>query len=173
MKWKGKLIDHIFEEIKKDPEWQKTSERILVDPDIGVHLAIFNEPFLALVYKGEKKIESRFSINQVAPFKRIQKGDIVILKSSGGPVSGLFIAGEINFYSNLSKSKLKEIEKDFGKKICAHYDANFWVSRSDTRYVTLIEVGKIKALTPFKIDKKDRTAWAILRENQRNLLFAE
>jgi len=171
MKWKGKLIDNIFGEIKKDPEWEKTSERILIDPTIGVHLAIFNEPFLALIYKGEKKIESRFSINQVAPFKKISKGDIVILKSSGGPVTGLFLAGDINFFTNLTKTKLKEIEKNYGKKICSHYDSNFWINRATTKYLTLIEVGKIKALTPFKIEKKDRTAWSILRQNQNNLLL--
>lgn len=171
MKWKGKLIDYIFEEIKKDPEWQKTSERILIDPTIGVHLAIFNEPFLALIYKGEKKIESRFSINQVGPFMKIAKGDIVILKSSGGPVTGLFLAGDVNFFSNLSKSKFKEIEKDYGRKICSHYDSNFWVTRARAKYVTLIEVVKVKALTPFKIEKKDRTAWSILRQSQNNLLL--
>lgn len=171
MKWKGKLIDHIFEEIKKDTEWEKTSERILVDPTIGVHLAIFNEPFLALIYKGEKKIESRFSINQVAPFMKIAKGDIVILKSSGGPVTGIFLAGDVSFFTNLNKTKLKDIERNYGRKICSHYDPNFWTSRAITKYVTLIEVGKIKALTPFKIEKKDRTAWSILRQRQNNLLL--
>lgn len=171
MKWKGKLIDHIFSEIRKDPEWEKTAERILVDPAIGVHLAIFNEPFLALIYKGEKKIESRFSINQVAPFMRINKGDIVILKSSGGPVTGLFLVGEVNFFTNLTATKFKMIEKDYGKKICSHYDPNFWINRAGTKYVTLIEVGKIKALSPFKIEKKDRTAWVILRQSQNNLLL--
>ncbi|MCW3094144.1 MAG: hypothetical protein JWP81_5213 [Ferruginibacter sp.] len=171
MKWKGKLIDHIFEEIKKDSEWQKTSERILIDPTIGVHLAIFNEPFLALIYKGEKKIESRFSINQVAPFNKVSKGDVIILKSSGGPVTGIFLAGNVNFFSNLTKSKFKEIERLYGKKICAHYDSNFWINRALTKFVTLIEVDKIKALTPFRIEKKDRTAWSILRQSQNNLLL--
>ena len=171
MKWKGKLIDNIFGEIKRDPEWEKTSERILIDPTIGVHLAIFNEPFLALIYKGEKKIESRFSINQVAPFMKISKGDIVILKSSGGPVTGLFLAGDVDFFTNLTRTKLKEIEKKYGKKICSHYDSNFWINRAATKYLTLIEVGKIKALTPFKIEKKDRTAWSILRQSQNNLLL--
>lgn len=171
MKWKGKLIDHIFEEIKKDSEWQKTSERILIDPTIGVHLAIFNEPFLALIYKGEKKIESRFSINQVAPFNKVSKGDVIILKSSGGPVTGIFLAGNVNFFSNLTKAKIKEIEKLYSRKICAHYDSNFWVNRALTKFVTLIEVDKIKALTPFRIEKKDRTAWSILRQSQNNLLL--
>ncbi len=171
MKWKGKLIDYIFEEIKKDAGWEKTSERILVDPTIGVHLAIFNEPFLALIYKGEKKIESRFSINQVGPFMRISKGDIVILKSSGGPVTGIFLAGDVKFFSNLNKVKLKEIEKNYGAKICSHYDPNFWTTRSATKYASLIGVEKIKALTPFKIEKRDRTAWSILRESQNNLLL--
>ena len=171
MRWKGKLVDHIFEEIKKDPEWQKTSERILIDSNIGVHLAVFNEPFLALIYKGEKNIESRFSINQVAPFMKVAKGDIVILKASGGPVTGLFLAGEIVFFSNVNKTILKEMEKKYGKKICSHYDSNFWSAREVTKYATLIEVGKIKALTPFKIEKKDRTAWSILRQSQSNLLL--
>lgn len=171
MKWKGKLIEHIFEEIKKDSAWEKTSERILVDPTIGVHLAIFNEPFLALVYKGEKKIESRFSINQIAPYMRVAKGDIIILKASGGPVTGVFLAGDVRFFANFNKTKLKELDKNYGKKICAHYDDNFWENRLSTKYATLIEVEKVKALTPFKIEKRDRLAWSILRQSQNNLLL--
>lgn len=163
MKWKGKLIDSIYETLKEDSLWGGTAERILTDPHIGIHLAVFNEPFLALIYKGEKKIESRFSINQISPFNKIVKGDIVIMKSSGGPISGIFLAGEVYFFSNFSKEKAKEIEKKYGKSICTHYDPNFWASRTSMKYASLIKIEKLKALTPFKIEKKDRLAWSTIR----------
>ncbi len=164
MKWKGKLIDYIYEELKRDADWDKTSERILTDSTIGIHLAIFNEPFMALIYKGEKKIESRFSINKISPFMNIAKGDLVIMKASGGPVTGAFLAGDVIFVSGLNDRKLKEIQRKYGKEICSHYDPKFWESRSETKYASLIKVEKLKALNPFRIEKKDRLAWSIIRQ---------
>lgn len=171
MKWKGKLIDYVFEELKKDIEWEKISERILTDSTIGIHLAVFNEPFMALIFKGEKRIESRFSINQISPFMKVSKGDIVILKSSGGPVAGVFLVGEVFFFSSLNKTKLKEIERNYGRQICAHYDPKFWTVREVTKFATLMRIEKLKALTPVKIEKKDRMAWCVLRQGFISVLL--
>jgi hypothetical protein len=171
MKWKGKLIDKIIKELQDDPIWSSTIERILTDVSIGIHLAVFNEPFLALIYKGEKTIESRFSINLISPYMKISKGDIVILKASGGPVTGVFLAGEILFFSALNKSKLKEMESLYANQICSKYDPDFWINRQNTNYATLIYIKNLRALDPFRIEKKDRTAWSVLRSAYVNALL--
>jgi hypothetical protein len=170
MKWKSKLIRKIISELKANADH---SINILKNKSsVGIHLAVFNEPFLALIFKGEKKIESRFSINKVRPYDKIEKNDIVILKSSGGPVTGFFIAGNVSFFSNLNDIKLDEIRRKYGKQICADYDPNFWDNRSSTNYATLIEVKNVTPLLPFRIEKKDRTAWTIVQEkNNIGFLF--
>ena len=172
MKWKGKLINYLIEELKDDRTWGGTIEKFLIDPKVGMHLAIFNEPFLALIYKGEKKIESRFSINKVSPYNRVKKGDIVILKASGGMVTGAFIAGEVKYFNNLDDNSYDKIKEEYSVPICSHYDENFWDSRRKSRYISLIEVKKVIGLDPIKIEKKDRSGWSVLRQGITNeLLF--
>jgi hypothetical protein len=173
MKWKGKLINYIIEQLKDDSQWKNTIEKILVDNSVGIHLAIFNEPFLSLVYSKEKKIESRFSMNKICPFEKVRKGDVIILKESGGFVNGVFLAGEIKFYQGLNKEILEQIESVYGKEICSSYDKNFWKSRTKAKYASLIEVKKVKKITPFKSEKNDRSGWSILREGISNDLFEQ
>lgn len=173
MKWKGKLINHIIEQLKDDPKWGNTIEKVLFDPSIGIHLAIFNEPFLSLVFSGQKRIESRFSINKISPFKKIKRGDVVILKESGGFVTGVFVAGDVKFFHKLSKPVIKQIEADYGQLICSAYDKDFWKNRDRSNYASLIEVKKIRKLVPFKSEKKDRTGWSVLREGLSSNLFGE
>lgn len=162
MKWKNELVRHVTEELRRDPQWQEIIEKALADPTRKIHLAIFNEPFLSLIYKGEKTVESRFSVNQISPYKKISKGDIVILKQSGGPITGVFLVGEVHFFSNLTKTIYKDLEEKYGSKIGTQYDHNFWVNRSSKRYCTLMEIKKIKSLIPFTIQKNDRLAWSVL-----------
>jgi len=173
MKWKGKLINYIVEQLKDDSKWGSTIEKVLIDPSIGIHLAIFNEPFLSLIINGEKKMESRFSMNKISPFEKVKKGDVVILKESGGPVTGAFVAGEVLFFNNINRIVIDEIESEYGKAICSSYDKNFWKNRSKAKYGSLIEVKKIKIFTPFKSEKKDRSGWSVLRIGMTNTLFVD
>jgi ASC-1-like (ASCH) protein len=138
MKWKGKLINYLIEQLKEDAQWENTIEKLLVDSSVGIHLAIFNEPFLSLVYNREKKIESRFSINKRSPYEKVKKGDVIILKESGGLVTGVFVAGEVKFFHLTNRKSLEAIEANFGKAICADYDPNFWRDKAKSKYATLI-----------------------------------
>src|SRR5581483_1606315 len=137
MKWKGKLISYIVQQLKDDPKWENIIEKVLIDSTIGVHLAVFNEPFLSLILSGEKKIESRFSINKISPYGKVKKGDVIILKESGGPIKGIFIAGDVWFYHDLDKSLMKSIESQYGDLICSAYDKEFWAQRNRTKYASL------------------------------------
>src|SRR3954452_24578662 len=58
-------------------------------PSCGVHLAVFVEPYLGYVLDGSKTVESRFSVNRCAPFGKVRRGDIILLKRSGGGVVGI------------------------------------------------------------------------------------
>ena len=171
MKWKGKLINYIIEQLKDDLKWRGTIEKLISDPTVKIHLAVFNEPYLSLVFKGKKKIESRFSINKISPYKKIKKGDIVILKESGGLVTGIFVAGKVKFFHKLNETSLKQIAEEYGELICSDHDKDFWKNRDGKNYASLIEVKKIKKLPPFRSEKKDRSGWSILREEHSDILF--
>ncbi len=125
-----------------------------------MHLAVFREPFLALVLTGKKTIESRFSINRLPPYECAGSGDLILLKRTAGPVVGIALAGAPGFYQ-LDAAAWKTIRSRFAAAICAS-DAQFWAQRSRARYGTLIPIRATTSFAPFPINKHDRRGWAII-----------
>ncbi len=119
------------------------------------HIAIMSEPFLSMVFDGRKTVESRFSINKTAPFKRVQTGDIVFMKH--GQIVGAFTATWVH-YVNLEETPIDIIQQEYGPQIGASH--TFWQQKSHARYATLIGIGDVQTFnTPFSITKKDRRGW--------------
>jgi ASC-1-like (ASCH) protein len=173
MKWKDSLIKELINELKDDINWSKIVAELEEKRNIGVHLAIFNEPFLSLIYEGKKKIESRFSINKVGPYHKIYEGDLVVLKESGGSVTGLFLAGEVRYFSNLDINALKNIEINYGDLICSHHSLDFWVMREKSNYATLINITNVQKIPPIKVSKKDRAGWSVILQKNSKELFEQ
>ena len=135
----------------------------VVSSGIGLHLAIFVEPFLGAVIEGRKTIESRFAKNRCAPYLCIGEGDIVFLKKSGGPVVGVAKVG-IPQVHELDDLKLTEIRDRHASEICAEEDA-FWDERREKKYATLIPIESAIQFDPVDINKRDRRGWVTYREN--------
>lgn len=131
----------------------------------GVHLAIFVEPFLQYIIDGKKTVESRFSVNRIAPFNKIFRGDIIFLKKSGGPIVGFCFVEDVWFYQ-LKPSTWKDIRKNFEAALCAQ-DPLFWESRKHASYATLIKLGEFQTLPPIKFKKKDRRGWVVLKSKSK------
>jgi len=136
---------------------------------VGIHLAIFAEPFLSMVLSGEKTIESRFSRNRCAPYGEIDDGDIILLKEVAGPIRGLALARRIWCY-DLGVEPIDHIRHRFGAGICA--DDEFWSSRADALYATLIELDAPASIAPVSCEKRDRRGWVSLRSRQMVFDFA-
>lgn len=136
---------------------------------IGIHLAIFAEPFLSKVLSAEKTIESRFSRNRCAPYGEISEGDIILLKGVAGPICGLALARRSWCY-DLSIEPLESIRLRFGAGIGA--DSDFWAAREEALYATLIELDAPTAISPVPCDKRDRRGWVVLRSRQMSFAFA-
>jgi hypothetical protein len=111
---------------------------------IGVHLAVFAEPFLSLVLDGRKTVESRFSRVKCAPFELVSDGDIILLKKVAGPVCGLVLAKRAWFYE-LDKKVFARIRKS---------------------YATLIELAEPTTIPATPCDKRDRRGWVPLRSRR-------
>lgn len=140
-------------ELKDNSYWK---EKIL-DPDCKIHLALMVEPYLSLILNGRKTIESRFSRNKIKPYNSISKGDIVVLKRSGGGLVAVFEAGDVWFKQIGSDKDLCEIKSEYGAGLCL--DDQFWERKRDANYVTLINISHLQILSPIEIKRANRQSW--------------
>lgn len=163
-------FDRLLEQVDGHDFWLTyLSDATRSTSRVGIHLAIFAEPFLSIVFSGDKTIESRFSRNRCAPYGEIGDGDIILLKEVAGPIRGLVLARRTWFY-DLGAEPLDRIRDRFGAGIGA--DETFWAERADALYATLIELGVPAAVAPIQCDKRDRRGWVALRSRQLTLNFA-
>ena len=161
------LLQYLRHELKGDVFWKGYINDTQNKPSI--HMAVFIEPFLQFVLEGKKTIESRFSINQCAPFNKVSKGDILLIKKSGGPIVAICRISE-RWYYNLSPESWTEI-KTYRDALCAH-DPGFWKQKKDASYATLMKISNVREINPLKIEKKDRRGWIVISSlnNQFSLL---
>jgi len=135
---------------------------------VGIHLAIFSEPYLSLVLDGNKTVESRFSRVRCAPYGEIEDGDIILIKQVAGPIRGITLAARTWCY-DLLREPLAHIRSRFGTRVCAGED--FWSSQSDSLYATLIELSTTLSLGAVQCEKHDRRGWVAMRTRQLALSF--
>jgi hypothetical protein len=152
--WAEKAMRRIRLDLRMDTHW---SEK-LGDPRCAVHLGVFVEPFLSLVLDGSKSVESRFSTRRCAPFHRVGVGDIMLLKGASGPVKGICEVAKA-WYFDLRSTPIAKVRERFGRAICA--DDDFWRSRQEADYATLLKVQAVRELPPFSCPKRDRRGWVV------------
>ncbi len=128
------------------------------------HLAILKQPWLDLILEGKKTIESRFTKIRCAPYGRINTGDVVYLKESGGPVKGQFTVSKVETYTDLTCEMLLDINRRYHRHIFVDPQfQGFWEKWSAAKYATLIHVDNVIAYqNPFPFQKKDARAWIVL-----------
>jgi hypothetical protein len=124
---------------------------------IGVHLGVFMEPFLEAILDGRKTIESRFGAHRGTPFEKVQRGDIILLKRSSGPVVGLALAGEASYYE-LTPHVLGGLRDRFATQLYAE-DNEFWTACADKRFASLIAIDDTVRIGAMALDKRDRRGW--------------
>lgn len=129
------------------------------------------EPFLQFMLDGSKTVESRFSAIRCAPYGRVEKGDVILLKRTGGPIVGLCQVTNRWFYQ-LDRASWQIIKDKFTKALCAEYPG-FWKERESASFATLMRVHHIRAVAPIRFEKRDRRGWVVLCEasDQRQLIM--
>jgi hypothetical protein len=155
--WKGALLDRLSDSCRNTPFAPAFTRS---DSPVGIHLAIFVEPYLGFLLQGKKTIESRFSVNRHAPFEQVERGDILVLKKTSGPVCGLCRVGNVWFY-RLDASTWPEIER-FAEALCMDGSA-FWEKKKAASFATLMQVDNVHRLEEFDIDKEDPRSWVVVR----------
>ena len=146
------------------------------------HLAILAKGWSELILNGKKTIESRFSQNRCAPFGKVNKGDIVYLKESGGPVKGMFRAGEVETFEDLTPAMIEQIFVKYREQIFTinfpemtlfpQSDEGCWTTYHPpfewqvSKYATLIHItGVVQFEEPYPLPfrKRSRQAWVVLK----------
>lgn len=168
--WRENVINALGDAIKDDSFWSGYLSSLSTEKKMSfsIHLGVFVEPFLQYILEGKKTMETRFSIVRCAPYERVENGDVVLLKKSGGDVVGLCQIRSVRFYK-LEKDSWEEI-KTFARDICAE-SPEFWEQRKKASYATLMHIHKVKVVTPITVKKRDRRGWVILREAANDLFF--
>jgi len=165
--WKIALLDRLKDECADTPFADAFGERYAV----GIHLAVFLEPYLTFLFCGQKTVESRFSINRHPPYEQVEAGDILVLKKSSGPVCGICRIKNAWFY-RLDPNTWREIES-FASALCMD-NSEFWQKKRGASFATLMQVDSVHRITEFDIDKLDPRSWVVLRrtppEGQGTLL---
>lgn len=90
------------------------------------HLAIMKKGYIEKILSGEKKIESRFSMNRATPYHKISIGDQVYMQEVGKEVTAVFEVADVLFLTifqrerwirfRLSTEKISVPMKIFGRE---------------------------------------------------------
>lgn len=159
--WIQTLVSAIQRQTREDVYWQTILQEVKEsDKTRCLHLAVFLEPYLSYILERRKTVESRFSINRVAPYGIVSEGDVIILKRSSGPVCGLCCIARVWNY-RLTEPCINDIKESFSKQICIE-DPNFWKAKATAKFATLMLISEVRSLQPFFIKKQDRRGWVRL-----------
>lgn len=159
--WSNSLLRDLDEYLKGHEFWieRRCEVRNNAERVRNLHLAVFVEPFLSFLLDGRKTIESRFSIQRRAPFECVRKGDIVLIKASGGPIVAVAEISDIWYYE-LNADSRAFIRSRFGEQLCV--DPDFWDSKASACYATLMQFSRVDRVDPIDCWKRDRRGWVVL-----------
>ena len=109
----NEILDQIISSLQKKGQdsWINKIQAIKALDIRRIHIAVMIEPYLSLIQKKKKTVESRFSRNKISPYSRINKGDLVILKKSGGGYVAVFEAGNVKFLEPQNESDIQKIKE--------------------------------------------------------------
>jgi hypothetical protein len=165
-------LDSVLNGLKNDEEWSARLANARRSNLCRIHLAVFVEPFLRYVLDGSKTIESRFSQNAMPPFGRVDRGDIVLLKRSSGPVVGISEVGDAWHYE-LNPLTWQKIRSQFWSAMKLE-NSGFIEQKANASFATLIRLDHVIPCGPIVCSKRDRRGWVILRgSNEQSSFFAD
>ena len=125
------------------------------------HIAVVRPPFYDMILNGEKTIESRWSLNKCAPYKKVNKDDVIYLKLPGKSISAIAEVEKVEFYE-LNVSLTEKIKILYGKEIGIHKFEN-WEIYKNKKYLTLIWLKNVRKIEPLEIKKKNKAGWATIK----------
>lgn len=128
------------------------------------HVAILSKqlPWLERIRSGVKTIESRWYQNRSLPWRKIAIGDYVFFKNSGGQVTLRAKVARVQFFSELTSSKISNLVQIHAKQLGLKVDevGNFIELVQNKKFAILIGLTDIVEVPAFAITKKGYGAMA-------------
>ncbi len=136
---------------------------------MNYHLVILKKPYLDLILAGEKTVELRLTRAKRPACGRVLCEDRLFLKQSGGPVCGLAMVRDVEYYEDLTPERIRQIKQQYNSQIRG--DDAVWESLMDRQSGFLVWLSDVRRIEPVQINKKDWRAWVVLTwENDFGLL---
>lgn len=111
--------------------------------------------------QGEKTLESRLSRNRIPPYGRIDAGDVVLMKKTGGDIVALFEAAAVEYIVLGQQMELGQLQARYNRRLCC--GEAFWKVKQDSRYATLIEIDHLQRIQPLRFAKEGRQTRLVLQ----------
>lgn len=119
-----------------------------------IHVAILKPGYLHAILDGDKTIESRLTKTMQPPHGKVQTGERLFLKASGGPFMATAIAGRVQTFNDTQPKDIRRLRKRFNQQIGG--DDAFWTLKKDSRFVTLVELREVE---PINVGPKYKVAY--------------
>lgn len=130
------------------------------------HVAIMKKSWSLLpkILNGQKTIESRWLMNQSAPWGKVREGEIVYFKNAGEPITAKARVSHVLEFDELSSERIDYILDFYGEDdgISAEELPRFRELFREKQYCVLVFLEDIETVDPFHIDKSGfglQTAW--------------
>lgn len=114
-----------------------------------------------MILDGSKTIESRFSMNKIAPYNKVNIGDEILLKETGKDVTASAIVKMVKYYE-LTPEIVEDIRIEYGKEIGIDKFED-WQTTLTKKYCTLIWLKDVKRIEPIKVPRSNGAGWLILK----------
>jgi len=134
------------------------------------HIAIMKKEWglIDKIRAGEKTIESRWYKFRRDPWNKIEPGDIIYFKNSGGPVELSAKVSKVLQFDTLDEKKIREILGKYGKAICLSGKIDDLVAGFvGKKYCILMYLTDVENVEPFCINKKGfgiSAAWLAIED---------
>jgi hypothetical protein len=134
-------------------------------------VAIIDAIAAGQLLSGRKRIESRLSRSRRLPFGRIDVGDAVHFKLSGGSVIGTAHVKHVRHFDCLTPQRVHALQRQYNQAICA--PPAYWRARRHCRYAVLIWVDQLASPPPaLHVPRQFGGAWLELPGEPASLLPA-
>lgn len=115
-----------------------------------------------MVISGQKTIESRWSMHKIAPYHKVNIGDVLLLKEMGSPITAKAIVSDVKFYE-LTPEIVDELRIKYGKQIGTDKKEN-WENIYYKKYGTLIWLKNVEEIATLQVPRSNGSAWIIPKE---------
>ena len=125
------------------------------------HIAIIKEPYFSMVLRGEKTIESRWSMHKVEQYQKVQVGDEILIKKTGQPVTAKAEVADVQYFT-LTPQKVDEIRIMYGKQIGTD-KLEDWQSTLQKKYGTLVWLKNVVRIPPLVVPRSHGAGWIVCK----------